>query len=101
MKNPIIAGSAAIDLITDNGTATFRGHSDHPGIAGWIRETEIVLASVFDFPKMMWMDLKSIESNIRFQLRLAETKSQKEKNALPRRAVKPGPSGRGYKAQSC
>ncbi len=82
MKNPILATSAVIDLITDNGTATFKGHSNHPGIAGWITETETLLGKIFDFNRLMWIDTKSIEGNIRFRLRLAETTNQKEIHAL-------------------
>ena len=82
MENPILAASTVLDLITDNGTATFKGHSNHPGIAEWIKETEATLAENFDFPEIMWIDRKSIESNIRFRLRLAETKSLHEAEAV-------------------
>ena len=81
MKNQITV-SAVLDLITANGTATFKGHSSHSGIAEWVREAEVSLAKNFDFPDLMWIDLQSVESNIRFRLRLAETKSQKEVHAL-------------------
>lgn len=82
MKKPILTVSALTALITDNGTATFKGHSNHPGVAGWIMETETLLAKIFDLEWLMWFDRKSIESNIRFRLRLAETKSPKETEAL-------------------
>ena len=82
MKNPNLEISALIDLLTDNGIATFKGHSNHPGIAGWVTETETLLAKAFDFTWLIWEDRKSIESNIRFRLRLAGTKSPKEAEAL-------------------